>query len=165
MVKHTRDTSSSKLVIIVEFEFFDPGILDAGDFELALFATMPQAPEQGIVPAYNFQIRVDGQAVGQVNLRIGATEFIQQYAGNLGYRVDPPFRGRRVAARAIHLLLPLARHHGMKELWISCHPDNTASRRTCELVGAELVEINAVPPGNYLYDRGDRWNCRYRLRL
>lgn len=147
------------------FDFFDPGILDAGDFELALFATVEPSPERGIVPAYNFRMRVDGEAMGQVNLRIGTTELIRQYAGNLGYRVDPPFRGRRFAARAVTLLLPLARHHGMTELWICCNPDNTASRKTCDLLGAELIETIAVPPGNYLYDRGDRWNCRYRLRL
>ena len=53
----------------------------------------------------------------------------------------------------------------MTELWICCNPENWASRKTCEYAGAELIEIIDVPPGNDLYDRGDRLNCRYQLRL
>jgi predicted acetyltransferase len=93
------------------------------------------------------------------------TDHIMFYAGNLGYKVNPAYRGRRFAARAIQLLLPIARHHGMSELWIRCNPENCASRKTCEHAGAELIEIIDVPPGNNLYDRGDRLNCRYLLRL
>ena len=38
----------------------------------------------------------------------------------------------------MRLLLPLARRHGLQTVWITCNPDNWASRRTCELAGAEL---------------------------
>ena len=148
------------------FEFLDPGVLDGGDFELIRFATLPPDVDKGIVHGYDFRIRVNkSNLVVQVNLRIGMTQHIMLYAGNLGYQVDPDYRGRQFAARAIKLILPIARHHGMTELWICCNPENWASRKTCERVGADLVEMIAVPPGNDLYDRGDRWNCRYRLRL
>jgi predicted acetyltransferase len=150
----------------MDFDFIDPGILDGGDFELFRFATMPPVPGQGFVPAYDFRIRVNGSdIVGQVNLRIGLTEHIMRYAGNLGYKVVPAYRGRQFAARAITLLLPIAGHHRMIELWICWNPENWASRKTCERIGAELVEIIEVPPGNDLYERGDRLNCRYRLRI
>lgn len=148
------------------FDFIDPGVLDAGDFELFRFATIAPDPSRGLVPGYDFRIRVNGaDIVGHISLRIGFTEHILRYAGNLGYKVDPAYRGRQFAVRAIKLLLPIARHHGMTELWICCNPANWASRRTCERVGAELVEIIEVPPGNDLYDRGDRLNCRYRLQI
>jgi len=58
---------------------------------------------------------------------------------------------------------PLAWRNGIVPTWITCNPDNLASRRTCELVGAELIETVALPPGNDMYDRGDRFKCRYRL--
>lgn len=148
------------------FEFFDPGVLNSDDFDLIRIATISPDPENGIVPAYDFRIRVNGSdLVGHISLRIGITDHIMLYAGNLGYKVDPAYRGKRFAARAIKLLLPVARHHGMTELWICCNPENWASRKTCERAGAELVEIIEVPPGNDLYDRGDRLNCRYRLLL
>lgn len=98
------------------FEFLDLGILDvvgvakdAGD------------PKREFVPAYDFKIRVNGvEFVGQVKLRIGMNDRIRLYAGNLGYKVDPNYRGRALAARAIALLLPIATRHGMSELWICC---------------------------------------------
>jgi tagatose 1,6-diphosphate aldolase len=61
------------------------------------------------------------------------------------------------------LLLPLARSHGLMTIWITCNPDNFASRRTCELAGATLVEIVDLPEDNDMYQRGERQKCRYRL--
>lgn len=150
----------------MDFEFVNLSIIDAGDFELVQFATTPPDMSRGLVPSYDFRMRVNGSDfVGQINLRIGQNDHIKLYAGNLGYKVDSQYRGRRLAARAIAHLLPLAKHHGMTELWICCNPENLASRRTCELAGAELMEIIKVPPETDLYARGDRLNCRYLLRL
>jgi|GEM_PF-4338361 hypothetical protein len=54
------------------FEFFDPGVLDGGDFELIRFATFPPDPTRGLVPAYDLRIRVSGSdLVGHISLRIG----------------------------------------------------------------------------------------------
>lgn len=85
------------------------------------------------------------------------------YAGHIGYTVEPPHRGRRYAARSVALLVRLARRHEMSTLWITCDPDNAASRRTCELTGAELVEIVDVPRDDEIYREGSRQKCRYRL--
>jgi predicted acetyltransferase len=79
--------------------------------------------------------------------------------------VYPFARGHHYAERACRLLLPLARRHGIQPLWITCNPDNFPSRRTCERLGAKLVEIVAVPPRDPLYLRGDHEKCRYRLDL
>jgi tagatose 1,6-diphosphate aldolase len=53
----------------------------------------------------------------------------------------------------------------MKALWITCNPDNHASRRTCERLGARLVEIVPVPKTDPLYARGETEKCRYRIEL
>jgi tagatose 1,6-diphosphate aldolase len=87
------------------------------------------------------------------------------YAGNIGYGVYPPARGHHYAERACRLLLRLARAHGMKRLWITCNPDNIASKRTCERLGCTLGGIVTVPTGHPLYLRGDREKCRYWLDL
>jgi len=149
----------------MDFEFIDLGILRADDFELFRFSITPPDISRGTVPAYDFRIRINNEIVGQINLRVGLTEHIMLYAGNLGYKVEPLYRGRHLAARAINLLLPVARLHQMSELWICCNPENRASRKTCERVGAEFIEIIEIPPGIGLYERGDRVTCRYRLRL
>ena len=45
----------------------------------------------------------------------------------------------------------MARRHGLATVWITCNPDNRASRRTCELTGAQLVEIVDLPADNDKY--------------
>jgi tagatose 1,6-diphosphate aldolase len=87
------------------------------------------------------------------------------YYGHIGYNVFPPARGRHLAERACRLVLPLARAYGMRELWITCNPENVASRRTCERLGATLMEVVDLPEGFPLYQRGERQKCRYRLDI
>ena len=102
---------------------------------------------------------------GTVGLRIGTTRDLELYYGHVGYNVFPPARGKHYAERACRLLLPVARAHGMTFLWITCNPDNRGSRRTCERLGAALVDVVTIPPGHSLYVRGERQKCRYRLEL
>ncbi|MCS7323880.1 MAG: GNAT family N-acetyltransferase [Anaerolineae bacterium] len=119
------------------------------------------------VPTYRFHMQVRGSRTiaGEISLRIGSSPNLVVYYGHIGYHVEPPYRGRRFAARSCRLLLPLARAHGMDELWITCNPDNWASRRTCELAGGVLVDIVDIPPTHPLYRRGERQKCRYRFEL
>lgn len=132
----------------------------------------------GRVPQYHFWMRVrpelatpSGPALppvriaGGIGLRVGSTHAIEMYYGHFGYHVYPPARGFHFAERACRLLLPLAYRHGLKTLWITCNPDNYASRRTCERLGGRLVSIVPVPEDDPLYQRGEREKCRYRVDL
>jgi len=137
----------------------------------------PSDTSAGRVPQYHFWMRVRRDAgvptsklppvpiAGGIGLRIGKTRNIEMYYGHFGYHVYPPARGRRYAERSCRLLMPLARRHGLKTLWITCNPDNYASRRTCERLGGVLVSIVAVPDDDPLYARGEREKCRYRIDL
>ena len=150
-----------------EFRFLDPGTLV--DRALRLVPADDCTVQTGLdaVPAYRFKMKVVGRRgeAGRIELRIGNTERILNYLGHIGYRVYPRFRGHRYAARACKLLLPLARLHGLETLWITCDPDNWASRTTCELVGAELVEIIDVPKRLVVCEQAQPRKCRYRLDL
>ena len=53
----------------------------------------------------------------------------------------------------------------MSRLWITCNPDNLASRRTCERLGAKLVETVPIPKTHTFYQRGERAKCRFLLEL
>jgi tagatose 1,6-diphosphate aldolase len=133
----------------------------------------PADPARGWVPQYNFWMRLHDppgrpapvRIAGGVGLRVGTTDSIALYYGHIGYHVYPPARGRHYAERACRLLLPLARGHGLRTLWITCDPRNVASRRTCERLGMHFVETVAVPQTDPLYARGEREKCRYRLDL
>jgi predicted acetyltransferase len=148
------------------FEFRDPGEMVDDDLRLILAYCYPGDPTRGIVPSYEFRMQHEGNGVhiGAISLRVGDNEHII-YVGHIGYSVARTHRGHHYAARATRLLIPLARTHGMTELWITTDPDNIASQRTCDLVGAEYIETVTVPPHDSLYGRGDRSKLRYRLRL
>lgn len=148
-------------------EFRDPGRLVDDDLELILADKYAGDPSIGYVPAYKFKMIRAGQdeTIGNIDLRIGDTHDLVMYGGHIAYGVDPEHRGHRYAARACRLLLPLAEQHGLTELWITCNPDNIASRRTCELAGAKLVEIVDLPEYNDMYQEGERQKCRYRIDL
>ena len=150
-----------------QFTFHDPGNLSDGDLELTLVERHPGDPARNWPPAYRFKMTLvgDDEEIGHMNLRIGNTRLIVMYAGHIGYGVVREHRGHRYAARACRLLLPLARKHGLKTLWLTCNPDNIASKKTCELAGAKLVEVVDLPKDTDIYRKGERQKCRYRLDL
>jgi tagatose 1,6-diphosphate aldolase len=122
------------------------------------------------IPSYHFWMRLTCadapiRMAGNIGLRIGDTPNLRNYVGHVGYNVYPPARGRHLAERATRLLFPLARQHGLKTLWITCNPQNTASRRTCERLGAVYVDTVPVPHDHELFARGEVQKCRYRIEL
>src|SRR5882672_8862226 len=126
-------------MVRLDFTFFEFGPLRDGDLTLESIKTTPAHSTRGWVPAYHFRmLSAYGEEIGSIRLRVADSEYITKYAGNVGYNVHSQHRGRRFAARAVRLLLPLARRHGLPEIWITCNPDNMPSRRTCEVLGAEF---------------------------
>ena len=150
-----------------QFDWLNPGELVDRDLMLVLKARIPADQSRGYVPAYQFIMCPTGQLVtmGQIELRVGDRPRVRLYGGHIGYAVKPAHRGHHFAARSCRLLLPLARRHGLREIWITCDPDNLPSRRTCELAGATFVEIVNLPKDSDMYQEGSRQKCRYRIRL
>ena len=151
----------------VVFEFNDPGRLVDDDLELILTEEYAGDPVVGYVPAYKFKKVNAGrdEEIGHIELRVGNTHDLVMYGGHIAYGVSADHRGRRYAARACRLLFPLAKQHGLNELWITCNPDNTASARTCELAGATLMGIVDLPEHSDMYQEGERQKCRYKIEL
>jgi tagatose 1,6-diphosphate aldolase len=149
-----------------EFEFLEPGELRDAELTLALVEKCPANPELDWVAYYEFEMRhaESGTPLGEIRLRIDQNEKIY-YGGQIGYTVDPKHRGHHYAARSVTLLLPFAKRHGLTELWITCNPDNFASRRSCEIAGGEMIEIVELPEHDPQYAQGERQKCRYRFQL
>ena len=128
-------------------------------------------PARHRVRGYLFWMRLKPETAppvsfaGHLNLRIESTPDVVRYLGHVGYTVYPPARGRHLSERAVRLVLPLARRHGLNPLWITTDPDNIASRRTCERLGALLVDTVSIPDDHPLHKRGQRFKCRYRIDL
>jgi len=117
------------------------------------------------VPAHYFRMvhAMEGAEMGSINLRPGNSPHLERYAGHIGYGVDQAYRGHRYASRSVLLLMPLARELKVDPLWITCDPENAASRHTLELAGAEFIEIVDVPEDCIIRQTGHPRKCRYRL--
>jgi len=146
-------------------EFHDPGVLIDDELTLVLREKRPAGGRWA--PSYTFDMvhARTGRRMGSISLRIGEDKHLTHYAGHIGYGVESAFRGHRYAARSCKLLLPLALKHQINPVWITVNPDNTPSRRTCEIIGARMVEIVDLPPDTDMYKRGERRKCRYRVDL
>jgi predicted acetyltransferase len=130
----------------------------------------PDRSLPGDVPAYHFwMLWRDGsplpKVAGGLTLRVGRSREVELYRGHIGYNVYPPARGHHFAERATRLVLPLAHRHDLRPLWLTCNPENAASRRTIERLGGKLVETIELPPDHPLRLRGESQKCRYRLEV
>jgi predicted acetyltransferase len=145
-------------------ELVQPLELRHGDLELRLFDFSVHPFHR--VPTYFFRMMsiARDDELGTINLRIGSNAHLERYAGHIGYGVHPAHRGHHYAARSVVLLQPLARRHELDPVWITCDPENMASRRSLEIAGAELVEIVEVPRDCGIRKYGGKLRkCRYRL--
>jgi predicted acetyltransferase len=141
------------------------GELRDGDLALVLNRAADRYHSPWKVPAYMFRIVIDGLDAGHLNLRISRIKRITHHAGHIGYSVAPGFRGRGYAVRAVRLVAPLAKANGLSRLWITCAPDNAASIRVLEKLGARYVETIGLPPEYKTNADGARQKRRYRLEL
>lgn len=146
--------------------FFETSDLFDKEIYLKLERTAEAVPERKLVPAYYFKIcrSYDNAEVGFCDLRIEHTEGLY-YGGNIGYTVYEQFRGEHYAGKACLLLFKQARKHKMDYLYITCNPDNHASRKTCEYAGGILEKIVDLPKDNDMYLEGERQKCIYRFIL
>jgi predicted acetyltransferase len=133
-----------------------------GEIALELVVKTPGNKEKNWVASNIYDIRrlEDKKVVGRCDIRFGMNPDLY-YMGNIGYAIYPPYRGQHYAAKATKLLFEIARQNKMKEIIITCNPDNFASRRTCELAGCLLKEIVDVPAGHELIEQEEYSKCIY----
>ena len=146
-------------------DFLDTAFLQDGEIRLELERTAGADPVLDLVPAYHFHICLpDGTKIGDCSLRVGHTRGLY-YGGNIGYGVFPGYRGHHYAEKACRLLFTLAKKHGLGYVIITCRPDNIPSRRTCERLGGELLEIAELPEDNEMRLKGLTDVCIFRFEL
>ncbi len=116
-------------------------------------------------PILSYLIEVAGQTIGEIRIRLGDSEDLTRHFGQIGYEIYPAFRGRGHVTAACRLALNLMRDLGYDAVWITCNPENLASRRVCEKLGAQLVETINIPVDHVMYEHGILQKCRYRVVL
>lgn len=121
----------------------------------------PGDSSRGFVPKYHFRILIaNGSDVGHINFKVGDTPHVLICAGHIGFGILEPFRGNRYALQACHAIAPFVRSV-YRTVTITCDPENHASRRTIQLLGASFVDEVPVPPDDPHYQTGARRTLRY----
>jgi predicted acetyltransferase len=119
--------------------------LTSGEVTLRFVRMVPGDPSRDFVPYYHFRIvAADGSDVGHINFRVGDTEHVRFFAGHIGFQILEPFRGHRHALHACHAIAPLVRTL-YETVIITCDPDNVASMRTIERLGASFIDEVTAP--------------------
>ncbi len=88
----------------------------------------------------------DGKVVAMIQIRHYFNEYLEKYAGHIGYSTRPSERRKGYAKEMLRLALPFCRQIGLDKVLISCEPDNPGSRRTI-LANGGVYESTVHEPG------------------
>lgn len=139
-----------------------PDTLSSGEVRLRFVRVVPGDLSRDFVPAYHFRILLsDGSDVGHINFRVGDTEHVRVCAGHIGFEILEPFRGHGYALEACRAIASFVRSF-YGAVTITCDPDNLASIRTIERLGATFADEVPIPPHDPHFQRGSRSKRRYR---
>lgn len=102
--------------------------------------------------------------IGRISYRIGESKQLF-YLGDIGYTILPKYRGNSYAYKACNLIKKFILDNKKYSVIITTDLDNLASRKTCEKLNAELLEIVDVP-----FRYRDKFGmkdkkCRYKWKL
>lgn len=145
--------------------WFNPRPVLSGDgVELRFRERTSQDRSMGIRETLTYDICLPGSPryAGYISLRLGESPEIY-YLGHIGYRVEEPYRGQGLAARAVRAMKPLIQAHQFRSLSITTDVDNLPSRRTCENLGCVLESIVPVPMKYRAMCMNSPLKCRYIL--
>lgn len=141
-----------------------PEELRAGAVQVRFAGILEVDESNGLVPAYHFNVlNADGVEVGHINFRVGSTRHVQMTAGHVGFAIDEAHRGIGYALQACQALAPFVRRH-YERVILTAEPDNVASLRTIERLGATFIDEVEVPVDDPGYASGARRKRRYEWK-
>ena len=134
---------------------------------LSLYELIESENDDPITYRFNIKTNLNNNIVGQCSFRVGDVDNRHiKYGGNIGYNIDEKYRGNKYSLKACKLLIYLAKLHGMKNVYITCDPENIASIRICDLLGAEFITVLNLPEDDYNFIHNNRTHHYvYRLIL
>lgn len=143
-----------------DFQFRKYSLQPQNGFSLRLDATHPAHSQKMWVPYYHFKIIVRRAVAGHIDFRAGNTGHVLGHDGHIGYGVLPAFRGKRLSQRACEAILPFVAEHGFQSVLLTCRPNNLASIKIIEGLGARYVDTSYLPGWP---SPAERERFRYRL--
>lgn len=94
---------------------------------------------EGLVDAAQFLYirKSDERLIGMIQVRHELNDFLEKYAGHIGYSIRPSERRRGYAKRMLNDALSYCREIGLDKVMVSCVKSNQASRKTILANGGE----------------------------
>ena len=107
----------------------------------------PETLPEGRVIATQFMfIRCsDNRIVGMLQVRHYFNDYLEKYAGNIGYSIRPSERRNGYAKRMLKKALPYCQKIGLERLLITCDSDNIGSEKTI-LANGGVYESTVYEP-------------------
>lgn len=92
----------------------------------------PTTVPSHLVPATQFFfIRVsDNKLVGMIQVRHRFNDYLEKYAGHIGYSVRPSERHKGYAKEMLKMTLPFCKESGIEKVLVSCIDGNIGSEKT-----------------------------------
>ena len=112
----------------------------------------PDTVPDGLVPAtqYIFVREDDDKIVGMLQIRHCFNDFLEKFAGHIGYSVAPSERRKGYASQMLRLALPKCRDLGIDRVLITCIDSNVGSRKTI-LSNGGVYESTVFEPDEKVY--------------
>lgn len=95
----------------------------------------------------------DGAVVGVIQIRHRFNEYLEKYAGHIGYCVRPGERRKGYATRMLAGVLPECARLGIHDVLVCCLAENEASRRTILNNGGVYESTVTEPDSQSLIER------------
>lgn len=88
-------------------------------------------PERMVIASQFLCVRKsDGRLIGMIQVRHYFNEYLEKYAGHIGYAVRPSERRKGYAKEMLRITLPFCRSIGIDKVLIACIDGNIASEKT-----------------------------------
>ena len=111
-------------------------------------------PEGKVIATQFLSVREsDGRLVGMLQVRHYFNEYLEKYAGHIGYSIRPSERRKGYAREQLRLSLLYCKEIGLDRVLITCNTSNEGSRRTILSAGGVYENTVHEPDRNVDLER------------